>query len=91
MNGAGVVWIFALMFLICADITGRTLFDRPLQSVPEILALSLISCVFLQLAFAASLGRLTRDEILLGYLQRQHPVEALSFERLFALIGAAAY
>lgn len=89
MNGAGVVWIFALTFLICADITGRTLFDRPLQAVPEIVALSLISCVFLQLAFAASMGRLTRAEILLGYLRRQHPVEALGFERLFALIGAA--
>ena len=89
MNGAGVVWIFALMFLICADITGRTLFNRPLQAVPEIVALSLISCVFLQLAFAASMGRLTRAEMFLGYLRRQHPVEALGFERLFALIGAA--
>ena len=89
MNGAGVVWIFALMFLICADITGRTLFDQPLQAVPEIVALSLIACVFLQLAFAASLGRLTRAEILLGHLQRQRPGAALGFERLFALIGAA--
>ena len=26
MNHAGVVWIFALTFLICADITGRTVF-----------------------------------------------------------------
>lgn len=89
MNGAGVVWIFGLMFLICADITGRTLLDRPLQAVPEIVALSLIACVFLQLAFAATMGRLTRAEILLGYLKQHRPVEALSIERLFAIIGAA--
>ena len=89
MNGAGVVWIFALMFLICADITGRTLFDSPLQAVPEIVALSLIACVFLQLAFAASMGRLTRAEILIAHLRRQRPVAALSLETLFALLGAA--
>ena len=89
MNGAGVVWIFALMFLICADITGRTLFDSPLQAVPEIVALSLIACVFLQLAFAASMGRLTRAEILIAHLRRERPVAALSFETLFALLGAA--
>ena len=66
MNGAGVVWVFALTFLICADITGRTLFDSPLQAVPEIVALSLIACVFLQLAFAVHGGRLTRADILLS-------------------------
>ncbi len=88
MNGAGVVWVFALVFLICADITGRTLFGRPLQAVPEIVALSLIACVFLQLAFAATMGRLTRADILLGYLKQRHPVTALSFERLFSIIGA---
>ena len=53
MNGIGVVWVFALMFLICADIIGRTLFDSPLQAVPEIVAFSLIACVFLQLAFGS--------------------------------------
>ena len=59
MNGIGVVWVFALMFLICADIIGRTLFDSPLQAVPEIVAFSLIACVFLQLAFATKMNRLT--------------------------------
>ncbi|MED5535892.1 MAG: TRAP transporter large permease subunit [Pseudomonadota bacterium] len=89
MNGAGVIWVFALVFLICADITGRTLFGRPLQAVPEIVALSLIACVFLQLAFAATMGRLTRADILLGHLKQRYPITALSFERLFAIMGAA--
>ncbi len=88
MNGAGVVWIFALMFLICADITGRTLFNYPLKAVPEIVALSLIACVFLQLAFAVSMGRLTRAEILLGHLKERHPVAGLGLERFFAIVGA---
>ena len=63
MNTAGVAWIFALMFLICADIAGRTLLDRPIQAVPEIVAFSLVGCVFLQLASAVQMNRLTHAEV----------------------------
>ncbi len=88
MNGAGVVWVFALTFLICADITGRTLFDSPLQAVPEIVALSLIACVFLQLAFAVHGGRLTRADILLSQIRRRNAGVAGGLERFFAIAGA---
>ena len=88
MNGAGVVWVFALTFLICADIAGRTLFNRPLQAVPEIVALSLIACVFLQLAFAVDGGRLTRADILLSQIRRRSAGIAGGLERFFAIAGA---
>ena len=87
MNGAGVVWVFALTFLICADITGRTLFDRPLQAVPEIVALSLIACVFLQLAFAVDGARLTRADIFLSQIRRRNAGMAGGLERFFAIAG----
>ena len=88
MNGAGVVWVFALTFLICADIAGRTLFDRPLQAVPEIVALSLIACVFLQLAFAVDGARLTRADIFLSQIRRRSAGMAGGLERFFAIAGA---
>ena len=88
MNGAGVVWVFALTFLICADIAGRTLFDSPLQAVPEIVALSLIACVFLQLAFAVDGDRLTRADILLSQVRRRNAGMAIGLERFFAIAGA---
>ena len=44
MNGAGVVWTFALTFLICADIFGRTVLDRPIRGVAEIVSLSIVTC-----------------------------------------------
>ena len=88
MNGAGVVWVFALTFLICADIAGRTLFNRPLQAVPEIVALSLIACVFLQLAFAVDGGRLTRADILLSQIRRRSAGIAGGLERFFVIAGA---
>ena len=88
MNGAGVVWVFALTFLICADIAGRTLFDSPLQAVPEIVALSLIACVFLQLAFAVDGARLTRADIFLSQIRRRSDSTAGGLERFFAIAGA---
>ena len=88
MNGAGVVWVFALMFLICADIVGRTLFGSPLQAVPEIVALSLIACVFLQLAFAVDRGRLTQADILLSQIRRRNAGMASGLEQFFAIAGA---
>ena len=88
MNGAGVVWVFALTFLICADIAGRTLFDSPLQAVPEIVALSLIACVFLQLAFAVDGARLTRADIFLSQIRRRSDGTAGGLERFFAIAGA---
>ena len=91
MNGAGVVWIFALMFLICADIAGRTLFDRPLQAVPEIVSLSLIGCVFLQIAYAISTNRLTRAEVLLDQIRKRQPILAASATPIFALAGIVVF
>ncbi len=73
MNTAGVAWIFALMFLICADITGRTLFDSPIQAVPEIVAFSLVACVFLQLAYAVQMNRLTYAEVFVDLIARRLP------------------
>ncbi len=91
MNGAGVVWIFALMFMICADIAGRTLFDRPLQAVPEIVSLSLIGCVFLQIAYAISTNRLTRAELLLDRIRQHRPILATALTQVFALAGLIVF
>lgn len=73
MNGAGVVWFFALTFLICADIIGRTVFDSPIRGVAEMVSLSLVASVFLQLAFAIHHQRLTRAEFLYGRVKESDP------------------
>ncbi len=84
MNTAGVAWIFALMFLICADIAGRTLFDSPIQAVPEIVSFSLVGCVFLQLAYAVQMNRLTFAEVFVDLITKRLP----SAGRLMPLLAA---
>jgi tripartite ATP-independent transporter DctM subunit len=91
MNGAGVVWIFALTFLICADIVARELFDDPITGVPEIVALSLVACVFLQLAYAIHESRLTRAEILFHRIERSSPAVAQAWAALLAGIGIVLF
>jgi tripartite ATP-independent transporter DctM subunit len=91
LNAAGVVWVFALMFLIVADITARTVFDDPIAGVTEMVSLSLVACVFLQLAHAVLHGRLMRVEMFLTPLERRAPAAASAWRALFALIGVALF
>src|SRR5688572_3323543 len=87
LNATGAVWVFALMFLISADITARTLFDDPIAGVTEIVSLSLVACVFLQLAHAVLHGRLMRVEMFLAPLAQRAPAAASAWHALFALLG----
>jgi tripartite ATP-independent transporter DctM subunit len=87
LNAAGVIWVFALMFLIAADIAARTLFDDPIAGVTEMVSLSLVACVFLQLAHAVVHGRLMRVEMFLAPLEQRSPAAAGAWKALFALLG----
>jgi tripartite ATP-independent transporter DctM subunit len=89
LNGAGVVWVFALMFLISADIVGRTVFDDPIAGVTEMVSLSLVACVFLQLGHAVLHGRLMRVEMFIEPLERRRPVAAHAWSALLAAAGIA--
>lgn len=89
MNGVGVIWVFAIMFMICADIVGRNVFDSPIAFVPEAVSLSLVGCVFLQLAFAVHENKLTRAEFLIGRVSASHPGLAGGWNAIIALMAAA--
>jgi len=91
MNAAGVVWVFALTFLICADITGRTVFDSPIRGVPEMVSLSLVACVFLQLAYAIHQGRLTRAGMLVERLEVRHVALATAWGGVLAAVGCVLF
>ena len=56
------VWIFALIFLINADIVGRALFNSPVKGVPELVALSIVGIVYLELATTLRANRFVRSE-----------------------------
>jgi TRAP-type mannitol/chloroaromatic compound transport system permease small subunit len=87
MNSIGTAWVFVLLVIINLDIGGRVLFNHPVRGVPEIVALSIVACVFLQIAHTLKVGRLTRSDILLNWLQSRHPALKHILEAVYYLVG----
>src|SRR5690606_26270968 len=74
LNALGSLMILGLMLLINADIIGRTGFNAPVRGVTELVSLSIVGIVFLQLADTLRCGRFTRADMLLERLKRTQPV-----------------
>lgn len=87
MNAVGTLWIIGLMLLINADIIGRSAFDAPIAGVPELVALSIVGIVFLQLAHTLRSGSMTRSDVLLGVLEHRAPRARHVLLALFQLAG----
>ena len=62
MNSIGTVLIFGLVVMINLDVFSRFLFNAPIDGVKELVELSIVAIVFLQLPDAVRAGRLTRSD-----------------------------
>ncbi len=91
LNAVGTVWIFALMVLINADVFGRFLFASPVRGVPELVEMSIVGIVFLQLAHTLRVGRVTRSEAFFERLARRLPRLGHALGALYNLTGAALF
>jgi TRAP-type mannitol/chloroaromatic compound transport system permease small subunit len=89
MNSIGTAWVFVLLVIINLDIGGRAIFNHPIRGVPEIVAMSIVACVFLQIAHTLKVGRLTRSDILMNWLQVKHRRLKHFLEAVYYFIGAA--
>lgn len=88
MNAIGSVWILVLLVIINTDSFGRTLFNEPFTGVAELVELSLVAIVFLQLGDTIRLGRLTRSDGLLTILAKRRPIVERVMRICFDLAGA---
>lgn len=84
LNVAGTLLIVAIMLLVNADVIGRGAFDAPISGVPEMVSMSIVAIVFLQVAQTFRKGRLTRTELLLGWLERKSARGRQALELLFS-------
>lgn len=89
MNALGSAWILVLMLLINADAFGRTLFDRPIIGVIEIIQISIVGIVFMQLADSLRIGALTRSDGLFNQVRARSPVAARYMAVATHVLGAA--
>lgn len=91
MAAIGTIWIFMLMFLVVVDVLGRNFFNSPVTGVAEIAGRSVVAIVFLQIASAIALGRMTRADFLIRAIGARAPMLAQVLEIAFALAGAAVF
>lgn len=88
VNALASLWIVVLMLLISADVGGRTVFNRPIIGVNEIVEFSIVAMLFLQVAHALSSGILTRSDAVFGALLKRARRVGLGFSAAFNLCGA---
>lgn len=89
LNLVGSTLIFGLVLLVSADIIGRNLFARPLMGVAEIVSISIVVIVFLQIPHVARMGRLSRSEAFEVMLRRHAPRLVPVVNTLFDMISLA--
>ena len=89
LNVIGTLLILAIMLLVNADVIGRGFFNAPISGVPEMVSLSIVAIVFLQVAQTFRMGRLTRAEAILNFVKRRWPRVLALMELAFS--GAAIF
>ena len=87
MNSVGTGWIFALMVLVNADVLSRFIFNFPIQGVAEVVELSIVGIVFLQISDAVRAGRLTRSDGLYKRILERRPKLGHFLGAVFDLSG----
>ena len=73
MNAAGSCWIVVLMLLINVEAISRSAFNAPIIGVIEMIEISIIGIVFMQLADSLRRGVLTRSDGLFNQVMRRKP------------------
>jgi TRAP-type mannitol/chloroaromatic compound transport system permease small subunit len=89
LNVLGSCLIVALMVLVGIDVAGRDLFGAPVAGVPEIVTLSIVAIVFLQIPQALKVGRMTRSEAVSALLAERAPQVGRALDTVFDLLGIA--
>jgi TRAP-type mannitol/chloroaromatic compound transport system permease small subunit len=87
MNALGSVLIFLVMILVCSDVLMRSAFNAPIDGVAEIVAMTIIVIVFLQLASTLRAGRMSRADLFIDPFRIKHPKAGAGLQTVFDLCG----
>jgi len=89
LNAFGSLWVLFIVLLICSDSFGRTFFNRPLDGVNELVAVSMAFIVFCQLPDTVRLAKLTRSDTYLPRLEASSVLVCRIIVSGFDLLGMA--
>lgn len=89
LNSVGSVLILMVMLLMCTDVLARNLFNSPIHGVAELVAISIVTIVFLQLASTLRHGRMSRADIFIDEYAARRPRNGNALLAVFNAAGAA--
>ncbi len=87
-NIAGTCMVLALVVILNVDVVARGVFNAPLKGTYEIVQLSVVFIVFLQLADVVRVDRLTRSDGFLNLLHSRKPGLTANLRRIINAISA---
>lgn len=91
MNTIGSFWVFLLMVMINIDAFSRTLFAHPFHGVLELVELSIVGIVFMQLGDATRKGRLTRSDGFFSFIKRTRPKIGRVIGSFYEILGVVFF
>ena len=87
LNVVGSSLILGLVLLVGSDVVGRNLFGVPVPGVPELVALTIVGIVFLQIPQCLRQGRMSRTEAMDMFLAARFPALRPVLHTVFDLIS----
>ena len=87
-NVLGTLTVLALVVILNADVIARGLFNAPLRGTYEIVQLSVVLIVFLQLADVVRVDRLTRSDGFLKLLHSRRPRLTANLRQIINAVSA---
>lgn len=87
MSGIASAWIFVIMLMIAVDIILRFIFGSPIAGVTEIVEISIVIILFLQMTNALRSGRITRSDALFSKILKRAPKIGHAMGAAFNLAG----
>lgn len=87
-NVAGTCTVLILVVILNVDVVARSVFNAPLKGTYEIVQLSVVFIVFLQLADVVRVDRLTRSDGFLNLLHSRRPGLTANLRRVINAVSA---
>jgi TRAP-type mannitol/chloroaromatic compound transport system permease small subunit len=87
-NNLGSLLILAMTIGVVADVTGRYLFNSPINGTAEMVTMAVVAVLYLQLSYTLRSGRMTRSDAFYSSLVSRHPLVGHALGVLFNIAGA---
>jgi len=86
-NTLGSLLIVAMTFAVVADVTGRYLFNAPINGTAEMVTMMVVVVLYMQIAYTLRTGRMTRSDAFYTRLVARRPAIGNTLGFVFHVAG----